>query len=275
MKTALLYLTMLVALATGHDALALGRLADVTIIDRDTGVALATYFHRGEYWVAGRPGGRYAIAIRSRLDRRLLAVTSVDGINVVSGDTAGWQQTGYVFSSGERYEINGWRKSDSEVAAFTFTAVSDSYAARTGRSGNVGVIGVAIFLERIPVQVYAPGNPATSSPSALPAAPASEPLSTMRAEAPEAKAADAAVLGAPPANAAKLGTGHGEREYSYVNHTEFERMQTQPNETIRIRYDSVENLVAMGIVRRGRPAPAAANPFPASPQEFYVPDPPG
>jgi hypothetical protein len=80
---------------------------------------------------------------------------------------------------------------------------------------------------------------------------------------------------ASPAPQAKLGTGHGEREYSYVDHTEFTRQQPQPNEIIRIRYDSLENLLAMGIVKRPRPLPPTMNPFPASPEQQYVPDPPG
>ena len=74
-----------------------------------------------------------------------------------------------------------------------------------------------------------------------------------------------------PAPQAKLGTAHGEREYSYVNHTEFARLQPQPNEVIRIRYDSLENLLAMGIVKRPRPRPPTMNPFPASPEKQYVP----
>jgi hypothetical protein len=52
-------------------------------------------------------------------------------------------------------------------------------------------------------------------------------------------------------------------------------MQTQPDEVIRIHYDSLDNLIAMGIVRRPRPAPPQTNPFPASPGQQYVPDPPG
>ena len=82
-----------------------------------------------------------------------------------------------------------------------------------------------------------------------------------------------ALPAAPPA--AKLGTGHGEREYSYVNHTEFLRMQAQPNEVIRVHYDSLDNLFAMGIIKRPRPQPPTANPFPASPEQQYVPDPRG
>ena len=45
-------------------------------------------------------------------------------------------------------EITGWRKSLERTAAFYFTDLGDSYAARTGRPQNVGVIGVAVFQER-------------------------------------------------------------------------------------------------------------------------------
>jgi hypothetical protein len=130
------------------DAHAAGRLAEVQIIDRDTGSALPTYRSHGEYWVAGRPGARYSIMIQNHRGERILAVTAVDGINVVSGETGAWGQSGYVFSPGESYEIAGWRKSNVEIAAFNFTAAGNSYAERTGRPANVGVIGVALFLER-------------------------------------------------------------------------------------------------------------------------------
>ena len=52
-------------------------------------------------------------------------------------------------------------------------------------------------------------------------------------------------------------------------------MQTQPNEIIRIRYDSLDNLFAMGIIRRPRPVAPSLNPFPVSPDPQYVPDPRG
>ncbi len=110
------------------------------------------YRSHGEYWVAGRPGARYSIMIQNHRGERILAVTAVDGINVISGETGAWGQSGYVFSPGESYEIAGWRKSNAEIAAFNFTAAANSYAERTGRPANVGVIGVALFLER-PAQI--------------------------------------------------------------------------------------------------------------------------
>ena len=286
------FLAMSLALTGACGAQSLGSIAEVSIIDRDTGVVLSPHYYRGEYWVAGRPGAKYAIEVRNRLGERLLAVTSVDGVNVLSGATAAFDQAGYVFEPGERYEITGWRKSDAEVAAFTFTESPNSYAERTGRPANVGVIGVALFRERRPPTVWVPPRPpvlteapiareregVTRAPSAAlglsgtPAQSAPAPSSPSdQAAAPLAGVAPYAI----PAPQAKLGTGHREREYSYVNHTEFARLQPQPNEIIRIRYDSLQNLLAMGIVKRPRPLPPTMNPFPASPEQQYVPDPPG
>lgn len=126
-----------------------GRLANIRIIDRSSGSALTIYEHQGEYWVVGSSGNNYAISMQRRQGQgRTLAVTSVDGINVISGQTAAYLQTGYVLSSFGAYEINGWRKSLQEVAAFTFAAPNDSYAGRTGRAANIGVIGVALFAEQ-------------------------------------------------------------------------------------------------------------------------------
>jgi hypothetical protein len=107
MKNMMLCL-ILISAATGCDARGFFRIADVSIIDRDSGVSLTPHYYRGEYWVAGTPGARYAIEIRNRLGERLLAVTSVDGVNVVSGENAAWNQAGYVFSAGESYQITGW-----------------------------------------------------------------------------------------------------------------------------------------------------------------------
>lgn len=273
----LILMASLVALTASAEATAVGSLARVNVVDRDSGVALRTYYSRGEYWVAGDPGARYAIEIRSCAGGRLLAVTSVDGVNVLSGDTAGFDQAGYVFDSGERYQITGWRKSNAEVAAFTFTDSRDSYAARTGRPANVGVIGIALFREQ-PQAVY-------SVPRVAPA-PAPEPdeAASFAGGASRSLAEDATALGGAPAlqrapaaaaaaPEARLGTGHGEREYSYVVDTEFHRMQSQPNEVIRIRYDSFENLVAMGIIRKPHAAPREPDAFPNSEQRRFVPDP--
>ena len=267
-------MTAALALSLSAHAHALGSLARVSVVDRDSGATLPTYYSRGEYWVAGDPGARYAIEIRNASGGRVLAVTSVDGVNVLSGDTAAFDQGGYVFDPGERYQITGWRKSNTEVAAFTFTDARDSYAGRTGRPANIGVIGVALFREQAQPAVVAPkvAPPATGSLS--PPVNAPSPITGDAARA-GALVEESAIAGAQaPAARERLGTGHGEREYSSVVDTEFHRQQVQPNEVIRIRYDSYENLVAMGIIHRAQPPRGAPNPFPDSAQRRFVPDPP-
>jgi hypothetical protein len=235
-------------------ASAIGNLADVAITDRSTGQVLPVYTHDGEYWVAGAPGNKYSIRINNNSRRRMLAVTSVDGVNVVSGETAAVTQSGYVFSAFSNYAINGWRKSHSEVAAFEFTASSNSYAERTGRPKDVGVIGVAVFLERLP----------QSQPQLESKAQRLDESSADRSKSHRSEA---------PAAAAKLGTAHGAIERSYASNTEFHRASKDPAEIIRIRYDSTANLVAMGVIAIPHHAQPKPSPFPLS-NTGFVPNPP-
>jgi hypothetical protein len=249
---------------------AIGRIADVSIVNRDTGEVLPIHSDKGEYWVAGAPGARYAVSIRNCTGERILAVTSVDGVNVISGDTASWSQTGYVFDPWGSYQINGWRKSNAEVAAFEFSSASGSYAALTARPANVGVIGVALFRERRPppptYSQLEPRRPRASDSTAA-AAPAPAGVPAANAAAPLARRAA-------PLTEEKLGTAHGEREESHVEQVDFERLQNSPNEIVLIRYDSLPNLIALGVIR---PAPVPApvpSAFPDSAVAQYVPDPP-
>jgi hypothetical protein len=296
MKSLFIKTALAIALASASlAASAVGRVADVNVIDRNTGQSLPVTYHRGEYWVAGQPGAKYAIQIRNSRGPRVLAVMSVDGLNVLSGETADFGQSGYVFESGQRYGIEGWRKSDSEVAAFVFTASGDSYAERIGKPRDVGVIGVALFRERPPVAVYHPpavlhrhesaksslkdrletssetNADTTPAPSAAP--PTAQPPS--RADASSRKAAPSTERSAAlpaPMPSPKLGTAHGERETSIVSRTQFVRNSPQPDEIIRIRYDSHANLIAMGILPSPRTQPMP-NAFPGA-AASYVPDPP-
>ena len=259
---------LLAAVLVAAPALAIGDLADLQVIDRTTGETLQVYRGRGAWWIAGMPGHRYSIGIQNRGGGRLLAVTSVDGLNVLTGQPAAFGQTGYVFEAGSRYEITGWRKSDAEVAAFEFTALSNAYATRTGRPANVGVLGVALFRERQappPPPVVATPFPEVGMMSRGPA-----PAADMAAQRSGGHASPQAES-APAAAAPRLGTGHGPREYSAVDHTTFERARSTPDEVLALRYDSYEHLVELGVVPARRATP---RPFPGSDGYGYVPDPP-
>ena len=234
-------------------AQAIGQRADVAIFDRATSRELPVYWHEGRAYVVGRPGAEYEVRVRSQRSEDLLAVVSVDGLNVMNGQAASPKQSGYVITSWQSVEIKGWRKSMEDVASFYFTQLANSYAGRTGRPENVGVIGVALFERKrhytVPAEV----------------APYPERMESNRDSS--ANESRAKTLQAPAA-AAPLGTGHGRREESRVYWAQFERSTDAPVETIAIYYDSYRNLVAQGVL----PAPTARrdpNPWPTS----FTPDP--
>ncbi len=164
MKTATLIGAALALFASTH-TFAVGRLADVTIHDRTDNRRLQVHWHDGKAWVVGKPGNEYQISIRNRAAEPVMAVMSVDGVNIVSGETARPDQSGYVLSAHRSFDIAGWRKNMAQTAAFYFTQLPDSYAARTRRPDDVGVIGVALFKRKPmdpPVSV-APAAPSYDS----------------------------------------------------------------------------------------------------------------
>ena len=257
------------------------RLVNVDVYDRVDGAALPVYHKDGRNYIVGVPGHEYAVRIRNLTGARVLVVTSVDGVNVVSGDTAAPSQSGYVLDGWGSVEIGGWRKSLSRTAAFYFTDLGDSYAARTGRPQNVGVIGVAAFEEkpkpRITNREYdyraRKDSPGANAESAAGGA-------AKRAEA-QAMPAPAEPPGSAPAprqdyaeefkSQGKLGTGHGRSEESRVTVTQFERATPYPTETVSMQYDRRENLLAMGVIPQYTPYIARTpNPFPAM---RFAPDP--
>jgi hypothetical protein len=250
-------------------AAASGSLLDVRVIDRSRNVELPVIRHQGKRYVTGTPGTEYAVMLRNRAGGDLLAVLSVDGVNAVSGETARPDQTGYVLRPREQAEIRGWRKDLYRTAAFHFTTLPESYAARTGRPDDVGVIGVAVFRAAAPPPVGIarqqpyPPDAAESESSGL----------RQRSEAAAAAAGAASVPRAADVSAAPaspLGTGHGRTEHSTVRHLQFTRASAVPDEVVTIFYDSRANLVARGIL------PPQLPPLARAPQPFpgFVPDPP-
>ena len=260
-------------------------LVDIDVIDRDTGEWLPEYRHRGQDWIPGDPGHRYSVRLTNTTGERVLVVLSVDGVNAVSGQTAASSQTGYVLGPWQTTEINGWRKSMQDVAQFYFTDLPDSYAARTGRPNNVGVIGIAVFRERsYPQPYYEPapiarederygsrdrGNADAAAGRAESKSAPSAPSASSRQS--ESIASDRAYGGAAPQR--RIGTGHGEREWSPVSNTEFERASRTPTQVTQLRYEDIDSLMAMGAMprpyrwdRRPRNAPEAfPNGFAADP----------
>lgn len=243
---------------------------EMSVIDRDSGQPLTVYRKAGRAWVAGQPASRYAIRLRNQSGARVLVVLSVDGVNVVSGETAAYGQTGYVLDPGRSHDITGWRKSDTAIAAFEFAALAESYAARTGRPGNVGVIGAAVFLEKPQVPAVAKDGTRAETSKSLPAAP---PAPTAAAAAGADNAATPLSRGRLAMSSDRLGTAHGQREWSVSSRTSFERLDSSPQQLVEVAYDSHANLVAAGVIVQPL-AQARPRAFPQDETRGFVPDPP-
>ena len=123
----------------------------------DDGGALETYERGGRFYVLGQHGDRYSIRIKNPTARRIEAVISVDGLDVIDGGDADFKKKrGYVVPPYGELVVDGFRMSTTQVAAFRFSSVGDSYAERKGKGRNVGVIGVAIFAEKEDPQLVMP-----------------------------------------------------------------------------------------------------------------------
>jgi len=247
------------------------------------GVPAPTFFRGGDSYVLGALGARYTLRIVNHTGRRIEAVASVDGRDVVDDKPADFRgKRGYLVPAWGSVDVDGWRLSRAEVAAFRFSWVADSYAARTGSAHEVGVIGVAVFPER-----YVPSPRPLALPYTDPRA--SEPYryrddrgsnddelyedgprgAAPRAESARRKSADSAPPSAAeaapspsaggsaaprawadarPSRRPGLGTEFGEAVGSTVHEVSFLRANpSSPAVVLGARYNDREGLVALGI----------------------------
>ncbi|HEU5059628.1 MAG TPA: hypothetical protein VFU21_24020 [Kofleriaceae bacterium] len=150
-----------VSSSPGDDAVAEARPAarspfTVELVGED-GRVLETYSNRGRSYVLGMHGDRYSIRVKNPTGRRVEAVISVDGLDVIDGENADFTgKRGYVVPAHGELVVDGFRTSTTQVAAFRFSSVADSYAERKGKGRNIGVIGVAIFNEKEDPQLIMP-----------------------------------------------------------------------------------------------------------------------
>jgi hypothetical protein len=271
------------------------------VLEDEFGNALPAYNQRSERFALGRDGQRYNVRIYNRSGRRVEAVVSVDGRDVLTGSPGDFKhQRGYIVPAHGSVLIDGFRTSLSSVAAFRFTSPDDSYSARMGTPENVGVIGAAFFSEaappppppapkQIPYRRPIPygstdkyegaggGGLGTRGRSSAPAeAPAAQsaPTSERRSKAGTASdyRADAYAESERSDDTSNIGTQYGEHTYSQVSEVSFVRAHRSPDRLVTLRYDDHDGLVARGILPR--PAPRHARGPSAFPVNRFAPPPP-
>jgi len=109
------------------------------------------YNHNGKTFIEAKHGSEYTIEIKNNTWERILAVCSVDGLDVLNGKKADENGNGYVINGYNSLKLDGFRVSNEKVAKFVFSTKDASYAASKGDESerNVGVIGVRLFAEKV------------------------------------------------------------------------------------------------------------------------------
>lgn len=126
-------------------SLAAGKIS-FSIID-DTNQPFALSRDGQNYYLSAKDGQSYQLKYENHSDNTYEVVASVDGIDVLDGSAASRNNAGYVLHPNSEITIEGFRKSDSAVASFTFSKPEDAYAANSdnGSIQNTGIIGTAIY----------------------------------------------------------------------------------------------------------------------------------
>jgi len=145
--TAMLHGGSPVAFRTESAAVASNGLVTVRLVDSN-GNPLPTFATGRDNLAQGEVGQRYMIELVNQSSNRFEAVVTVDGLDVMDGRPGSLSKRGYLLQPFATVDIDGFRQSMDQVAAFRFGSVRGSYAAQKGNDRNVGVIGVALFGER-------------------------------------------------------------------------------------------------------------------------------
>lgn len=165
------FLSIALCMACADDASAHPRgpsAAYIVTAEDESGRELRTFHHGGQTFVLGSYGERYNIRVRNRTARRVEAVVTVDGRDVITGEVGDFVDgRGYIIGPYDEVLIEGFRQSLDAVAAFRFSNPEDSYSARMGTPQHVGIIGVAIFPERAHRPIARP-RPRKHSPRTSP-----------------------------------------------------------------------------------------------------------
>lgn len=265
---------------------------------RQNGTDLPSVQHERQAWVVAPPEGEYEIVIFNNSNDRKLAVVTVDGLSAMDGQEGKKDGNGYVVEPWQRLVVPGWRRSDREVARFTFTPNEGSYSSKMGKgTRNTGVIAVAVFEEKAkpvvvqqpviverPVfirEVYPPwytrpwypgpvwcsttevigsSVPNVSTVNAVHSVQNEVSMSTVSASASASSEPHYAGLGKAVVTPedTDLGTGYGQRAEMRTQAVPFERASSKPSEVIVIRYGLRERLARLGV-----PVDQAVRPNPA------------
>ena len=128
-----------------------GRLPIFQVSVLVNGRVLMGRYERGRTYLTAPYGEEYEICLRNGSTDRVAVALFVDGLNTIDATrTSAWDASKWLIEPNQTITIKGWQMSSEHARRFYFTNERDSYAARLGQTGNLGVISAVFFRERRP-----------------------------------------------------------------------------------------------------------------------------
>jgi len=129
------------------------------------------YRHNGLTFIEAKDGTEFAIEVKNHQGGRVLAIVSVDGLDIIDGKPATAKSRGYIIDGYNSETLHGYRKNENQVANFKFTCGGNSYATDKGKGENNGIIAVKFIGEAIAYAKQLVPSPFPNTPPRLPTYP--------------------------------------------------------------------------------------------------------
>lgn len=267
------------------------KMNSVTVQVLSAGKTITQHASGGQNYLEAPAVGEYIIRITNNGWEKKEVVVSVDGLSVMTGEKASFDDRGYVLTAYSTIDIKGWRRTSDDVAAFEFTKVADSYSSKMGKGEqNVGVIGVAVFNEKVerkhwvqpvlqPDYLYrdyigggemygsldtlgggASSGGVTYSNSGGPTASINS-APTTRSTSRRITKSTSKSLVSEQSDSYNIGTGYGKETSMKVTNVSFIRESTNPDFVTSFRYASRPTLIKWGVITEPVQSP---DPFPGN-----------
>ena len=229
------------------------------------GNRIKEYIHDGNVYVEGKENSPFSLRLTNNSWERKLFVPTIDGLSVMDGETASYSSRGYIVDPYSAVRVDGWRKSDSNVAEFFFSGMDKSYSKRLGKgTKNLGVIGVAVFSEKkkpIPIVRFHIDDDIKMGWD----------FGSERGSNTVVRCLSTSNFGGASLSAfsAQLGTGFGDNKRSEVIAVSYDR-QDSPECVLELFYNSRKELEKMGVQLNREPVYVSPQSFPG---QKYCKDP--
>jgi hypothetical protein len=215
------------------------------------GGPLEVLYGRGRSYVEARAGAEYDLLLRNPLPVRVAVALSVDGLNTIDARRSNaWEASKWVIEPYGTIRISGWQMNSRRSRRFYFTTERDSYAARIGRTSDLGVI-TAVFYREVAARSYNVTPPPYDERDGPQRRSESQTEKESRAgsDAAKSRGSVGGIAPAPRDDDGYAATGIGRSVEHDVEWIQM-RLERAPAAEVTIRYEYHDALVRLGLLPR-------------------------